>query len=220
MFPSFYLSVSVRWQEIVELAFIKCRDNDEKHEGGKRRGNQVQEKKKEKSDLSTTMESVVKMEESELKIVGGEYKYLDVMQPATSALLTDLDIKNELDTDIDTDSILASFRIKHEHNCNNIPITLNNCFKIEKNEPELYVEETSCYINTMQLSKELNIKNEICADSDKDRLKTEHSTKEWNESALSMSNIMVKPDPDANMLHTEFDMKTEGDPSTSAVPTR
>nr|CAI5826025.1 unnamed protein product [Callosobruchus analis] len=135
------------------------------------------------------------------------------MQSATNALLTGLDTKIEIDTDIE--SILTCSSIKHEkQNCSDTPIILNNFFKIEKDEPEMHVEETACYMNTMQLSKELNIKNEICADPGPshpghDRIKTEPDTGEWNESALSMSNMMIKADPDASTLHTEFDMKNE-----------
>nr|CAI5830373.1 unnamed protein product [Callosobruchus analis] len=84
-------------------------------------------------------------------------------------------------------------------------------------------KETTCYMNTVQLSKELNIKNKICADPrssypDQNRIKTEPSTGEWNESALPMSSTMVKDDTDASTLHTEFDVKNEVDTSTYAEP--
>nr|CAI5830375.1 unnamed protein product [Callosobruchus analis] len=86
-------------------------------------------------------------------------------------------------------------------------------------------KETTCYMNTVQLSKELNIKNKICADPrssypDQNRIKTEPSTGEWNESALPMSSTMVKDDTDASTLHTEFDVKNEVDTSTYADVTK
>nr|CAI5826016.1 unnamed protein product [Callosobruchus analis] len=117
---------------------------------------------------------------------------------------------------------LLDAHILREHpyfNCNDTPVILNNFFKIEKDEPEMHVEETACYRNTIQLSKELGIKNEICADlgssyPDQDRIKTEHDTEEWNESALSMSNMMVKADPDVSTLHTEFDIENEASVSS------
>nr|CAI5826019.1 unnamed protein product [Callosobruchus analis] len=97
--------------------------------------------------------------------------------------------------------------IKHEEqNCKDTPIILNSYFKIEKDEPDDVVE-TSCYMNTMQLSKEFDIKNEICADPglsypDQDRIKIEHNTEEdWKEPVLSTSSMMVKADPDT---HPDF----------------
>nr|CAI5856719.1 unnamed protein product [Callosobruchus analis] len=93
-------------------------------------------------------------------------------------------------------------------------------FKIEKDKPEMNVDKTVCYMNTIQLSKELNIKNEICPNPDPEkhllakiyqiincfRIKTEHNTS---------SDMKVEADLDASTLHTEFDMKNESDASIS-----
>nr|CAI5856723.1 unnamed protein product [Callosobruchus analis] len=99
-------------------------------------------------------------------------------------------------------------------------------FKIEKDKPEMNVDKTVCYMNTIQLSKELNIKNEICPNPDPGssypdldriyqiincfRIKTEHNTS---------SDMKVEADLDASTLHTEFDMKNESDASISNEPT-
>nr|CAI5856725.1 unnamed protein product [Callosobruchus analis] len=140
----------------------------------------------------------------------------------TSASLIDPDIKNEIDTNRQIE------RIKHEkHDCNETPMILDYFFKIEKDKPEMNVDKTACYMNTIQLSKELNIKNEICPDPDPGssypdvdriyqiincfRIKTEHNTS---------SDMMVEAVLDASTLHTEFDVKNESDSSISDDPTR
>ncbi|VEN63182.1 unnamed protein product [Callosobruchus maculatus] len=73
----------------------------------------------------------------------------------------------------------------------------------------MHIDE-ACYLGTLQLNEELKINNEICADleslyPDSMRIKAEHKTEESNECL-------------AEQLHTEFDMKSESDLSTFAVP--
>ncbi|VEN50113.1 unnamed protein product [Callosobruchus maculatus] len=161
------------------------------------------------------MEKAVKIEESETESAGEQFKSLDIMQSVeeldtkteirTSASIIGVDIKNEIDTDGQTE------RIKRENqDCKDSPIIPDKVVKIEKDELEMYVDEP-CYLDTVQLNEELKIKNEICADLESSyrdvmRIKAEHKTEESNECL-------------AEQLHTEFDMKSESNPSTFAVPT-
>ncbi|VEN35886.1 unnamed protein product [Callosobruchus maculatus] len=160
------------------------------------------------------MDQEVKIEESEIELAGEQLKSLDVIWSAeeldtkteirTSASAVGVDIKNEIDTDGQTE------RIKRENqDCTDPPIIPDKVVKTEKDELEMHVDE-ACYLGTLQLNEELKINNEICADlkssyPDSMRIKAEHKTEESNECL-------------AEQLHTEFDMKSESDSSTFAVP--
>ncbi|VEN61596.1 unnamed protein product [Callosobruchus maculatus] len=159
------------------------------------------------------MDQAVKIEESEMELAGEQLKSLDVMQSAeeldtkteirTSASIIGVGIKNEIDTDRQTE------RIKRENqDCNDSPIIPDKVVKIEKDELEMHIDE-ACYLGTLQLNEELKINNEIRADlessyPDSMRIKAEHETEESNECL-------------AEQLHTEFDMKSESDPGPFAV---
>ncbi|VEN40284.1 unnamed protein product [Callosobruchus maculatus] len=156
------------------------------------------------------MDGIVKIEETVMEIDGEE---LDIMHSAE-----ELDVKTEMTSD--TDGKIE--RIKHENwGCDDSPIIPINFVKIEKDEPEMCVEDPVHYKDTVQLNEELNIKNHICADPksaspDIKRIKTEHDTEKRNESDLSTANMAAKADSDASTLHTEFDFKDESHPSTWA----
>ncbi|VEN54931.1 unnamed protein product [Callosobruchus maculatus] len=155
----------------------------------------------------------VKIEECEIGLAGEQLKSLDVIWSAeeldtkteirTSASSVGVDIKNEIDTDGQTE------RIKRENqNCTDSLIIPDKVVKTEKVELAMHVDE-ACYLGTLQLNEELKINNEICADlkslyPDSMRIKAEHKTEESNECL-------------AEQLHTEFDMKSESDSSTFAV---
>nr|CAH7715612.1 unnamed protein product [Callosobruchus chinensis] len=74
-------------------------------------------------------------------------------------------------------------------------------------------------VKTSASLRDEGINNDIDTGGQLARIKTEHKTEKWNESVLPMANIVVKADPDASALHTEFDIKIESSPSTSTVPT-
>ncbi|VEN56264.1 unnamed protein product [Callosobruchus maculatus] len=168
------------------------------------------------------MDETDKIEELELGIAGEEFYVKTEMKTSTSLIV--LDIKNEIDTDEKIESLKHEHTINENQDGNDLPIIPDNLIKIEKVEPEMYAEEPGCYMGTVQLNEELSIKNEIFADSESSyqdfkRIKTEHNSGEWNESVLAVTNMAVKPDPDASTLHTELDVKNESNPSTSAVLT-
>ncbi|VEN48971.1 unnamed protein product [Callosobruchus maculatus] len=160
------------------------------------------------------MDQEVKIEESEIELAGEQLKSLDVIWSAeeldtkteirTSASSVGVDVKNEIDTDGQTE------RIKRENqDCTDSPIIPDKVVKTEKDELEMHVDE-AWYLGTLQLNEELKINNEICADlkssyPDSMRIKAEHKTEESNECLVEQ-------------LHTEFDMKIESDLSTFAVP--
>ncbi|VEN44462.1 unnamed protein product [Callosobruchus maculatus] len=171
------------------------------------------------------MDEMVKIEESVIELC--EEK-LDIMQSTEQS-----DVKTEMKTsprlidvksEIDTDGKIE--RIKRENQgCDDSPKIPNGFIKIEKDELEMCVEDTVCYMDTVQLHEELIIKDDICADSESaslamKRIKVEHDTAKWNESDLPMASMAVKADPDVSTLHTEFDIKDESYSSTSASVTK
>ncbi|VEN35918.1 unnamed protein product [Callosobruchus maculatus] len=167
------------------------------------------------------MDEMVKIEESVLELVEEE---LDVKQSTEeSDVKTEMktsprpiDVKNEIDADGKIN------RIKRENQgCDDSSIFTNNIVKIEKDEPVMHVEATVRYMDTVKLNEELIIKDDICADSESEcpaikRIKTEHETAKWNESALTIASMAVKADPDVSLLHTEFDIKDESCSNTTA----
>ncbi|VEN62105.1 unnamed protein product [Callosobruchus maculatus] len=170
------------------------------------------------------MDETVKIEKSEVEMVGEELDVKTEMKTSTSHI--EPVIKSEIDTDGNIERLNHEQTINENQDCNDFPIISNDFIKIEnvKDEPEYYVKDAVCYIDTIQLNEELNIKNGICADPDSSsleckRIKTEDDTGKWNDSVLSLANIVVKADPDASTLHTEFDAKSDSNPSTSAVST-
>ncbi|VEN35903.1 unnamed protein product [Callosobruchus maculatus] len=171
------------------------------------------------------MDEMVKIEESVLELVEEE---LDVKQSTEeSDVKTEMktsprpiDVKNEIDADGKIN------RIKRENQgCDDSSIFTNNIVKIEKDEPVMHVEATVRYMDTVKLNEELIIKDDICADSESEcpaikRIKTEHETAKWNESALTIASMAVKADPDVSLLHTEFDIKDESYSNTTASVTK
>ncbi|VEN35909.1 unnamed protein product [Callosobruchus maculatus] len=171
------------------------------------------------------MDEMVKIEESVLELVEEE---LDVKQSTEeSDVKTEMktsprpiDVKNEIDADGKIN------RIKRENQgCDDSSIFTNNIVKIEKDEPVMHVEATVRYMDTVKLNEELIIKDDICADSESEcpaikRIKTEHETAKWNESALTIASMAVKADPDVSLLHTEFDIKDESCSNTTASVTK